>query len=381
MPPASSGRSRRSSNSRRAGPSRSASGVGPVTRDADEELKLLVRLVWRAQGYWTDLAVPLRVPTYSAHYRERDATDADVVAMGLLPDLTTERLVAECKSSDSGSMEELLKLGSVVEILQANRGWFVKTSVSDHSREVARRLPVKTIARSDLDVIVASFTSEPSENLARERLIYRSELEHRTAMSRADEGRRILKYCEAEYWTRENWSNTHNLVFLLGKCESMRNRGEDVSQYAVLWPASLLVLSMVRLAGEAFAWSAANSNRAVELFVFGGPTARRERERLFDLFRQVSQPGLFDEAPMDPEFLPAAQDLVDSYLRFLPHLTDVVGLLDALCVAVLLEEDVSDVTASGAWSDVTIKLAKDGLEFALRAASMDSSVLASVLSA
>jgi hypothetical protein len=376
-------RSRRQQQQQQPPVARAASSAS-VSGSRDESLKLQSAALLRTLGYFTQLEVPFDVALYAEGFRRGQATDLDVLAVRFDGDFQETRIISECKSGEQHAMEELLKLSAVVQFFHASRGWLVKTRIADNARQVAKRLSVRPLDHDELAILLRGWELDPAEVLARERAFYGAELSLQRALHAEDASRTLLRYCDSDVWLREFWESIHNLIYLLSKRnESGLNTDQSEHRYLAFRVATLMSICVLRLCGEIAQWKLSNPDRGVELFVFGGAAGRRERERMFDQLRQTVPAEVFRDRSLDPPFLDALKDVVAAMLRNSRSARRVPRCLQHAIQAYFSDDPNLPELPKPAdvWDEVTLKLAKDVVEFTLAASGVDARIAAAFLAA
>jgi hypothetical protein len=363
---------------------RAPRGPATVSGDRDEKLKILAAALMREMGYWTQISVPFDVPLYAQEYKQVQATDLDVVGVLFDGGFAEHRLIAECKSGEDRAMEELLKLAAVVRFFEADRGWLVKTRIHENARHVAGRLRVQPLALGELTILAGAYGLQDDAALGREAAFFKADWRMRQAVLRAGDHKILLAYCDSGVWLREYFESIHNLIYMLEK-RGQKGRLDPTSatdRYLVIRAAVALGLCILRLTSEVVGWNASESDRGVELFLFGGPSGRRQREGLLDGIKQIVPADTHEERLLDPPFLGDLKDMVRALIRnarwsqkVLPCLADVTRLF-------YLETDHPDRPhLAEMWDEVTIKLSKDVVDFSLRASGLSAAFGAPFLTA
>jgi hypothetical protein len=353
--------------------------------DADEGLKILAAALLREMGYFVEIGVPLDVDLYGESYRTHQATDLDVLALRFEGDFAETRVVVECKSGTGGAVEELLKIAAVARLLGAQRSWLAKTQIAENARQISETLGVLPIDDAELDLLLSGHGLRADAILAAEQEILAAERAHRARLSQEDEFKRLIKYCESDYWQREYWRNIHNLASQLARrVENGLDPADPSHRFLVFRVVMLMSISVLQLAARVAAWSAARPERGVTLFLFGGPSARREREVMFDLLRQAVPSEQLKDRSLDPPFTGDLVEVVSALIRNARSAADVPRLLQSAhrLLFVPVEADASAASELvEQWDPVTVKLAKDVTELALKAAGARSEFAAAFLNA
>lgn len=334
----------------------------------DLELSILTRRLFRSMSFATDLKVPMFVPVYSKAFKRSPSSDVDV--LGIRFDLDFERTIAiaEAKSGEAKAVEELLKLGAVGDYLRARKKYLVKPQVHENAREIARNLGLVCLSESELTQLLNSIGASGGPPTPKELLYHRQQKAWFVSMRKQKGSQQLANYLESEIWVRPYWENLNNLTYMLRHfLANNAGRHPVYTEFVIFRTASALSVSILHLCRQVMSSSLSSVGRAVELYIFGGPGARRQRERLRDEIQKVvpSLKGL--SIAMEPAFLGNLKEVV-AYFILSPR--------DAIMTPQVFEDAISVVTNTGGkfesdkWSyshsPVAIKLAKDVLQFVLK---------------
>ncbi len=179
----------------------------------------------------------------------------------------------------------------------------------------------------------------------------------------------LANYLESEVWSRPYWENLNNLLYLLKKfLENVTTKPEPFKDFVIFRTASALSISILYLCRQIMISGLSNLERGVELYVFGGPAAKRQRERLRDEIQRASPTLKGFGIAVEPDFLKDLKEVI-AYLMLSPR--------EAILVPQMFGEAVRIISATNGkfdsikWSKkddpITMKLSKDILEFICKA--------------
>jgi hypothetical protein len=336
--------------------------------DKDLELSILTRRLFRSMSFATDLKVPMFVPVYSKAFKRSPSSDVDVLGIRFDLDFEHTIAIAEAKSGEVKAVEELLKLGAVGDYLKARKKYLVKSQVHENAREIGRNLGLVCLSESELIQLLNNIGASNVPPTTQELLYHRQQKAWFVSMRKQRVSQPLANYLESEIWVRPYWENINNLPYLLR--HFLRNNADKhlvYTEFTIFRTASALSLSILHLCRQVMSSSLSNVGRAVELYIFGGPGARRQRERLRDEIQKVAPSLKGLSIPMEPAFLDDLKEVV-AYFILSPH--------DAIMTPQIFEDAVSVVANAGGkfvsakwpydYSPVAIKLAKDVLQFVLK---------------
>jgi len=337
------------------------------SEDRDLELAILTRRLLSAEGYYTELKVPVFLQFYGSTFRRSTATDVDVLGIRFDLDMTPTVAVVEAKSGEDKALEELLKLRAVAEYVRAARMYFVKTRVHGNAREVGRSLGIVSASKGELTQMLRGLGIDDGDPYEEERKSFTQQKEWLASMRRIRGMRHLANYIEAEAWSRSYWENVHNLMyFISGFLEHSRGKPPIWAEFVVLRAVAALSVSVLHLCRQIMLSSLADVSGGVGTFVFGGAAARRQRERLRDEILKIlpSLDGM--TIPIEPQFLDGLKELV-AYLLLSPVASTKTPLVfqEAIDIVAVGGGRFDATKWSGGHDPVSIKLAKDILQFAV----------------
>lgn len=335
--------------------------------DRDFSQAVLLASVLQRLGYYVDIKVPLHVASYVEKYQRIPASDIDVLGIHFDADFAHHLVVGECKSGESDALEELLKLEGVRGVVGAYKAYFVKTRIHSNAREVGRRLRVTCFETEQLTNYAAALGLDEARDISGAAAYYsaRSTLE-RELRKRA----KVLHFATTDYWTRDYWENIHNLLYLLRP--ALAEVSAPMSQEAAFVTvriASALGIAILKMCRDIFTSGIADLNRAVEIFLFGGPQERRRQERLADELKKAAPRSRAIPKDLNPPFTGDLVELV-AYLLLSPA--------DAVSTPAVFESSLRAVVNGGfngalfeRHDDTAKKLMKDICQFTLSAAGIE----------
>src|SRR2546426_1037598 len=112
--------------------------------------RTMMRLLWRT-GHFVRHNVSLERMSQAEH-RSQAYTDIDVLALRFDPELTSNVLVADCKSGASAkTFERLFWIAGVMQLSGARRGFFVRTQMTtSRYSDLANQLNITPISLDQL---------------------------------------------------------------------------------------------------------------------------------------------------------------------------------------------------------------------------------------
>jgi len=339
------------------------------SEDRDLALSLLTRRFFDSMGYYTELKVPIFVPIYGDAFQRSSASDVDIAGIRFDLDFEPSIAIGEAKSPDEKALEEILKIRSIAEYVRSNKRFLIKSRIHDNAREIGRHLEVVCLDESELVETLKRLAVNDGAPSAEEQLSYKQQKSWFIEMRTQRRTQLLANYLESEVWSRTYWENLHNLLYLLEKfLKSVKMNTATFRNFVVFRTASALSISILYLCRQIMISGLSNLGRGVELYVFGGPAAKRERERLRDEVQRASPTLEGFDIPVEPSFLNDLKEVV-AYLMLSPRKAILVPQVFGEAVEIISTTDGK--FDSTKWSKkhdpIAMKLAKDTLEFVCKA--------------
>jgi len=337
-----------------------------LSSDKDLPQSLLLTCLLRGLGYFVEVKVPLFVPSYEKEYRRVPASDIDVLGIRFDPTFARHIAVGECKSGEHEALSEILKLEGIRSFLGAEKAYFVKERIHANAREVGRRLGIACFETGLLAEFAARLGLDVGEEVAREGYY----LEARRAIeAKLGNHNSALSYAETEFWSREYWENIHNLIFLArGALAAGEAPLPKELQFLALRVSALLSVAVLTMCGAIMVSGIGDLGRAVELFLFGGPRERRQRERLLDELRKAAPRTRALPRDVNPPFTSDLTELV-GYLLLSPREASTTPTVFGSLLRAAALDDFGAMRLAG-YDEVALKLAKDVCHFVVASAGL-----------
>lgn len=330
----------------------------------DLGLKLITSRIFKGFGYATWVEVDYFVHTYGKTYSRPEVTDLDVVGIAFDGDLTMRAIVAECKSPEQGAAEDLLKLLGALNLLRASRGYLVKERIADNAREVASRNGVSCLDHEEALRLLNSLEPDAKTKLEGERQGYEAWTAVINNLRNDQSLSSVLRYLRRDFWIYKAWQNLHNLLYLSQNVLLPHLNPENENHRALILEfCRLFNISVLILCNSVLTSRLGQIEREVEVQAFGGPKARRDRERLYDEITRALPKRNTIPNPLDSRYLSQLKEVVTYYLMSpLAASKTPMALQQALFQNYLGVNNMYYGTLNTEFSEVTIKLAKDSSE-------------------
>jgi len=330
----------------------------------DLDLKLITSRIFRSFGYATWPEVDYFVRSYGTRYARPEVTDLDVVGLAFEGDFTMRTVVAECKSTEHGAAEDILKLLGALTLLQGSRGYLVKQHIADNSRELANQRGVSCFDHDEALHLLNSLEPDAKTKLEGERQGYNAWTAVINSLRNNQSLTYALRYIRRDFWTYNAWENLHNLLYLSESVLLPHLNPQNENHRALMLEfCRLFNISVLKLCNSVLTSRLGQMEREIEVQAFGGPKSRRDRERLYDEIARALPKSNQIPNPLNPRYMPQLKEVVAYYLMSpLAASKAPLALQQALFQNYLGVNSMYYGMLSTEFSEVTIKLAKDSSE-------------------
>ena len=261
-----------------------------------------------------------------------------------------------------------MKTQAVGEYIKADKRFLVKSKIHENAREIGRRLAVVCLDDVEIRQMLRRLGADDKTPGPDEFLSYSRQKTWLTDLRKDKSTQSLANYMDSESWARPYWENINNLLYLLKKTlNNDKIETQLPTDFIIFKASSLLTLSILLLCRQIITASASNTERGVELFIFGGPAERRQRERLRNEVQALAPSLKGLSIAIEPPFLNDLKELV-AYLMMSPKEATLTPQVFGEVVEILAKKNgVFEVKDwSGIHKPVTMKLAKDILEFIVK---------------
>lgn len=255
----------------------------------DLVLKLMCKLLFRLNGYNTHYEVKLRTKSYIDTFKTHDISDVDVLGIEFSKDLNFFTVGSECKSGETGALDEVYKLIGVAKSINLDRSYFIKTKIHQNARQVSSQNNVKCYTDAELRKLLSGFELEIDKEINIEGAIYSKIEQSFKLLSKSKP--KIVDYISYEYWNKEDWRNIHNVLHILSLRESsdLFPSQKPIEKLAFYYIVELLSISILKTISQAIILNYSDIDNAVRTSLYGGSESLNERRKLFDLVGQVTK--------------------------------------------------------------------------------------------
>lgn len=332
----------------------------------DLELKLRFRQVLFCEGFWSPIEVELsQYDSQGTSTRRQSLTDLDVLGIRFDGLFNRDVVVADCKTAKRLSdVSRLFWLRGVMDYFGADEGYYLRPTIAGHAKAVAPKmglrvldqqglaelenrlevnrlkLPVADIAVhqaiDDLWGIVVAKDAAPTEDQLRLKNVY--------------------AYLSYSYW----YIDAHrNLMTLVSNFQEVADLLEPTDPRHLLMcyvGVQRFAHCLLDVAAHVQAQGGDDIPRLARMYLFGGPLALKEKERLFQLLNKVSG----TDNRLDPPFLPDVLEALGRLLRNPRGASNTLRHLEALYLwnVHLGNKDLIQIGDAGS-TTAAVVLAKD----------------------
>lgn len=330
------------------------------SHNKDHNLKLLCKMLFTELGYTSHYEVKLRTKSYMQSLKVHDISDIDVYGCNFLPDMTFQSLGAECKSGETGALEELYKFTGVMHYFGLDRGYFIKTKIHQNARQVAAKKNVSCYTEAELRKLLLGFNINIEKQMKIENARYRKL--YTAIKTQKNVNDKIVDYITFDYWNKENWRNIHNIIHLLNnqKYRELFPETNILQKMFYYYVLELFAISVLKNIGEAMIISLSDINNALRVSLYGGADALSEKQKIYDLVSQA--------IGENKSFAPAWEnDFVNLSSRFSDYTKDssrIINLIRAIREDAFYSNKV-DIKPSllKSYTDLTRKYVQDLMQF------------------
>jgi hypothetical protein len=339
----------------------------------DLDLKLMCKLIFNKMGFSTHYEVKLRTKSYISSYQTHDISDIDVYGYKFNADLSFFSVGSECKSGDSGALEELFKFLGIVDYYKLDRGYLFKSKIHQNARQVAIQNKLRCLTEAEARQMLLGFDIEIDKSLKIENAKYYKLNKNLNSFKSKNE--KLINYILLDFWNRENWKNIHNLLHLLNTpsnselfTEGILKANEKFVYYFVL---ELFSMALLRIISESMILNFSDIENSVINSLYGGAEPLNEKRKIHDLVSQATQ----QNNKFEPEWL---SDLIHISFRF-SQATYAASKIPVL-IQDLYENSLYDaklmikVESINKYPDLTRKFTQDLMQFMTKHCNFDKTI-------
>ena len=265
----------------------------------DLDLKIMCKILYEKMGFNTHYEIRLRNKSYINSLKSHDVSDIDVFGYLFNSDLSLFTIGAECKSGESGALEELYKFLGISNYYKLNKAYLLKTKIHQNAREVALSNNIICFAEAEIRKMLLGFEIDVDKSMKIESAKYYKLMKNLFSYKSINE--KLIDYIKLDFWNKENWKNIHNLIHLVNKPVGQESIFKDITitdkfvHYYVLELFSFLLLKNI---GEAIILNYSDFESAFINCLYGGAESLHEKRRIHDAVNIVAQ----EDKEFEPEW-------------------------------------------------------------------------------
>lgn len=269
----------------------------PIKNNKDLPLKLLCKLLFKAMGYNTYFEVKLRTLSYVESVKTHDISDIDVLGINFLADMSQHLIGAECKSGESGALDELYKFMGVMDYYKIQKGYLIKSKIHQNARQVSLNNNISCFTEPEIRVLLHGFEIDIDKFIKIENAKY-SKLSN-AIKSEQKTIPKLTSYITYDFWNKDCWRNIHNIIHLLSSSfqQTLFKDQSTETKLFYYYVVELFSLAILKNISLSIAQNYSDVEHALLNFLYGGPEALDEKRKLYDLIGQyTNQEGSFSPA-------------------------------------------------------------------------------------
>jgi hypothetical protein len=266
----------------------------PTKSNKDLPLKLLCKLLFKEMGYNTYFEVKLRTLSYIESVKTHDISDIDVLGINFMADMSQHLIGAECKSGESGALDELYKFMGVMDYYKIQKGYLIKSKIHQNARQVSLHNNISCFTEPEIRALLHGFEIDIEkvtkiENAKYNKLSSAIKVEQKNVP-------KLVSYIMYDFWNKDSWRNIHNIIHLLNLNvqQTLFNDESAEKKLFYYYVVELFALAVLKNISLSIAQNYSDVGHALLNFLYGGPEALYEKKKLYDLIGQyTNQESLF----------------------------------------------------------------------------------------
>ena len=356
-----------------------------MDRDLSYKLRLK-RYMW-TMGYFCPLEVSLSAYVIKYGKRKRyDLTDIDVLGIRFDNDLQHTIIIGDCKSGSESSSNRIFWLKGVMDFFSANRGYFVKPSITNSSRQLASRLNICLLAEKNLRLLEEEMGLK-SLNLSifdssiyeKARNLWGIALKKGETPTKAQlEMKEIYQYFEYNFWIVDEYRNIQSII---EKMSGIPKYSFDYDikkvKFLVYYGTIMLSLSLLKMGGFIISRDRNNFVTQAREYLFGGSLLLKERETLFKAVSEIAK----EKLTLEPNYYNELLELVNRLIKFATYSKEIPAYLEIVLYEYILAETYRPLEEifRSKYSIDSLKLSKDVAIFLCDVTEIDKRVFNELL--
>lgn len=256
----------------------------------DLNLKLLCKLLFKKMGYVTHFEIKLRNKSYISAYKSHDISDIDVLGYSFNPDLSYFTVGSECKSGETGALDEFYKFLGISKYCKLDKAYLIKTKIHQNARQIASQNNFVCLSEAELRKMLAGFEIDVDKHLKIEHAKLSKRQQYFSSYKSRNE--KLIEYIELDFWNKEDWKNVHNLLHRIKPVAQDGNIFPEVDivhKFIYYNVCELFSYSLLKLFSESITLNYADFDSAFVSSLYGGAEALHEKRKIQDAVNIASQ--------------------------------------------------------------------------------------------
>ncbi|MDQ1059735.1 hypothetical protein QFZ23_003636 [Arthrobacter globiformis] len=333
--------------------------------ELDLGLKVGTRRLFWDMGLSTRLDVELRGHK-AANQRggAQSFTDLDVLGISISPDVRLTTLIADCKTSRRDSTSRMFWVKGVADFFGADHAYLVREhEVTDAARQLSARLGIGILTSPELERLQTIHDPSPNSDSAGLAVLFdrRAVANHLSAFNGLNSKlNHLLDFSQFDYWVNASHRNPTQLAAHMSKASKLLNPGDPAHRAVVLDLCWLYLLSLTRITGYVRGGFLGDPDRAVQEYLFGGPSGLEEKRVTAALLNRARPAGTQEMGHL-PSYYRPMLELVTRLLKRPQHLQASLRYIE-VATAFATAADVGPVPQAlkqGTFDPIAAKLAAD----------------------
>jgi hypothetical protein len=354
-------------------------------KDLDLGQKLRLRTILFLRGYWSPIEVELSQYENGAGALTRASlTDLDVLGVRYDQLFTAHRIVGDCKAGRHVSdANRLFWLKGVMSYFGADQAYFLRPVISSHVRAMSPKLGVRVVSDAELTALEQALGADKIKIPVGDQTIY-EEMDGLWGIDVPDghkptqdqlKFKQVYSLLSYTYWFHDP---RRNLLYLLDAFESIADLLDPADRTHVLLVftgAERFAHCLLEAAAFIQSQGLGEIARYARIYVHGGAMELRDKERFFELLRQLTA----GQEQLDPPWLRDVTELLARLMRNPSGAYDILRHLTVMYIwCAHLEHHTLPPINGGSANTAAIVLAKDVIKTFVRATGMPEAMFESV---
>jgi hypothetical protein len=256
----------------------------------DLNLKLMCKILFKEMGFNTHYEIRLRTKSYINTLKTHDISDIDVFGYVFNADLSYFTIGAECKSGETGALDEFYKFLGIAKYYKLDKSYLVKTKIHQNARQIAINNDFVCLTEAEIRRMLLGLEVNIDKTLRIEYAKYNKFYKYISEYKSQNE--KLVEYLSLDFWNREYWKSIHNIMHLLRFTSTQQKIFPDLSistKYIHYYTLELLSFLIIKNISEAIVLNYSDIENALINCLYGGAEALNEKRRIHDAVNIATQ--------------------------------------------------------------------------------------------